>query len=259
MKADNDTVTCIPYRLFGSPDIYGQAQREPEQSINFVTCHDGFTLNDLVSYNAKHNEANGENNRDGAGANLSWNCGAEGPSDNPAVEELRNRMVKNFLTATLLSVGTPMLLMGDEVRRTQRGNNNGYCQDNEISWFDWSLLEKHPDIHRFVKTLIEIRHRRMGKMLHNLTLNQLLARSRIECHGVRLHQPDWSDQSHSLAIATSAVAVRLDVYLMLNAYWEPLRFELPPLPENESRPWRRWLDTFLEAPDDICIFSDAPR
>ena len=153
MKADNDTVKRIPYRLFGSPDIYGYAQREPEQSINFVTCHDGFTLNDLVSYNGKHNEANGENNCDGAGANLSWNCGVEGPSDDPAIERLRNRMVKNIFTVTLFSVGTPMLLMGDEVRRTQCGNNNGYCQDNEISWFDWSLLEKHRDIYRFVKTL----------------------------------------------------------------------------------------------------------
>jgi isoamylase len=258
MKADNDTVNRIPYRLFGSPDIYGHAQREPEQSINFVTCHDGFTLNDLVSYNGKHNEANGENNCDGVGANLSWNCGVEGPSDDPAIERLRNRMVKNLFTATLFSVGTPMLLMGDEIRRTQHGNNNGYCQDNEISWFDWSLLEKHRDIHRFVKMLIEIRHRRTEKIVPNLTLNQLLARARIECHGVRLHQPDWSNQSHSLAITLSAVAAGLDVYLMLNAYWEPLRFELPPVPEDESRPWRRSLDTFLEPPDDICAFSNAP-
>jgi isoamylase len=258
MKSDNGTVKRIPYRLFGSPDIYGPAQREPEQSINFVACHDGFTLNDLVSYIAKHNEANGENNRDGAGANLSWNCGVEGPSDDPAIEALRNRMVKNFLVATLLSVGTPMLLMGDEVRRTQRGNNNGYCQDNEISWFDWSLLEKHPDIHRFVKTLIEIRHQRKETLLRNLTLNQFLTRARIECHGIRQYQPDWSDQSHSLAIAASAVAVGLEIYLMLNAYWEPLTFELPPAPKDESRPWRRWLDTFLAAPDDICAFSNAP-
>jgi isoamylase len=258
MKADNGTVTRIPNRLFGSPDIYGRAEREPEQSINFVTCHDGFTLNDLVSYNAKHNGANGENSRDGADANLSWNCGIEGPSEDPAVEALRNRMVKNFAAFTLISVGTPMLLMGDEVRRTQRGNNNGYCQDNEISWFDWSLLEKHADIHRFVKTLIEIRHRRTETVLNNLTLNQLLARARIECHGLGLHQPDWSDQSHSLAISASAIAANLDVYLMLNAYWEPLRFELPPMPEAGLRPWRRWLDTFLESPDDICLFSDAP-
>lgn len=258
MKGDNHTVNSIPNRLFGSPDIYGQAQREPEQSINFITCHDGFTLNDLVSYNAKHNEANGENGRDGASTNLSWNCGVEGPSGDPAVEGLRNRMVKNFLAATLLSVGTPMLLMGDEIRRTQCGNNNGYCQDNEISWFDWSLLEKHADIHRFVKTLIEVRHRRAGSTLRNLTLNQLLALARIECQGIWLHQPDWSEQSHSFAITASAVEVGLDVYLMLNAYWEPLRFELPPVPHDESQPWRRWLDTSLQAPDDICTFSNAP-
>ncbi len=167
-------------------------------------------------------------------------------------------MVKNLFTATLFSVGTPMLLMGDEVRRTQRGNNNGYCQDNETSWFDWSLLEKHLDVHRFVKTLIEIRHRRTETILPNLTLNQLLARARIECHGVRLHEPDWGNQSHSLAISLSAIAANLDLYLMLNAYWEPLRFELPPVSEDELWPWRRCLDTFLEPPDDICTFSNAP-
>jgi isoamylase len=150
-----------------------------------------------------------------------------------------------------------MLLMGDEVRRSQRGNNNVYCQDNEISWFDWSLLEKHADIHRFVKTMIEIRRWWAGTTLENLTLNQLLARARIECHGVKLHQPDWSEQSHSLAITASAVTAHLDVCLMLNAYWEPLRFALPLVPEDKSRPWRRWLDTFLEPPDDICVFSNA--
>jgi isoamylase len=258
MKADNDTVTRIPYRLFGSPDIYGRAQREPEQSINFVTCHDGFTLNDLLSYNVKHNEVNGENNCDGMDANLSWNCGFEGPSDDPAIESLRNRMVKNFLALTLLSVGTPMLLMGDEVRRTQRGNNNAYCQDNEINWFDWSLLEKHREIYWFVKVLIEIRHRETERTLPNLTLNQLLARARLECHGVKLHRPDWSNQSHSLAISASAVSADLDLYLILNAYWEPLRFELPAFPEAGLGTWRRWLDTFLEAPDDICPISNAP-
>ena len=140
-------------RLLGSPEIYGHKEREAEQSVNFVTCHDGFTLNDLVSYNQKHNEANGEDNRDGANDNRSWNCGVEGPTDDPAIETLRNRQVKNFLTVTLLSLGMPMILMGDEVRRTQRGNNNAYCQDNEISWFDWTLLEKHADVHRFVTLL----------------------------------------------------------------------------------------------------------
>ena len=144
MKGDRGTVTRLARRLLGSPDLYGHKEREPEQSINFVTCHDGFTLNDLVSYNDKHNEANGEDNRDGTDFNLSWNCGVEGPTDDPAVERLRNRQVKNFLTLTLLSVGAPLVLMGDEVRRTQRGNNNAYCQDNEISWFDWRVLDGTP-------------------------------------------------------------------------------------------------------------------
>src|SRR5215467_5562191 len=139
LKGDNGSVRGVAARILGSPDIYGHKQREAEQSINFVTCHDGFTLNDLVSYNDKHNEANGENNRDGFDANLSWNCGVEGPTDDPKVEALRNRQIKNFFALELLSAGTPMLLMGDEVRRTQRGNNNAYCQDSEVSWFDWTL------------------------------------------------------------------------------------------------------------------------
>jgi isoamylase len=131
------TVRRLADRIVGSPAVYGHENREAEQSINFVTCHDGFTLNDLVSYNEKHNEDNGENNRDGTNDNRSWNCGVEGPTDDPAIERLRNRQVKNFFTVNLLSLGVPMILMGDEVRRTQHGNNNAYCQDNEISWFDW--------------------------------------------------------------------------------------------------------------------------
>ena len=175
LKGDNGSVSRVAARLLGSPDIYGHEEREAEQSINFVTCHDGFTLNDLVSYNHKHNEANGEDNRDGSDDNLSWNCGAEGPTDDPAVEALRNRQVKNFLALVLLAAGTPMLLMGDEVRRTQRGNNNAYCQDCDISWFDWSLLERHADIHRFVKALNAFRQRRdVVAEGAALSLNQLL-------------------------------------------------------------------------------------
>ena len=142
-RGEDGTVERFADRLLGSPSLYGHKQREPEQSINFVTCHDGFTLNDLVSYDHKHNEANGEDNRDGADDNRSWNCGVEGPTDDPAIEKLRNRQVKNFLAVTMLSQGMPMMLMGDEVRRTQGGNNNAYCQDNETSWFDWTLLAKH--------------------------------------------------------------------------------------------------------------------
>jgi len=133
---EEGSVGRLADRFLGSPEIYGHKEREAEQSVNFVTCHDGFTLNDLVSYNQKHNEPNGENNRDGANDNRSWNCGVEGPSDDPAIEKLRERQIKNFLAMTLLSLGVPMLLMGDEARRSQRGNNNAYCQDNETSWFD---------------------------------------------------------------------------------------------------------------------------
>jgi glycogen operon protein len=152
-RGEPGSVARVADRLVGSPEIYGHKLREAEQSVNFVTCHDGFTLNDLVSYDGKHNEANGEDNRDGANDNRSWNCGVEGPTDDPAVEGLRNRQVKNFLTVTLLSLGVPMILMGDEVRRTQRGNNNAYCLDDETSWFDWALLARHADVHRFVTLL----------------------------------------------------------------------------------------------------------
>jgi len=146
LKADDGTVRVLADRLAGSPDIYTAEEREPEQSINFVSCHDGFTLNDLVSYNAKHNEANGEANRDGSNDNRSWNRGVEGPTTDAAIEALRNRQVKNFLALTLLATGTPMLQMGDEVRRSQRGNNNAYCLDDETTWLDWSALERHADV-----------------------------------------------------------------------------------------------------------------
>jgi glycogen operon protein len=178
-------------RLLGSPAIYGHKEREVEQSVNFVTCHDGFTLNDLVSYNQKHNEANGEGNRDGTDDNRSWNCGAEGPSDDPALENLRNRQVKNFLTITMLSAGIPMILMGDEVRRTQFGNNNAYCQDNETSWFDWRLLAKHADVHRFV-TLLNARRRLRSTEIERqrISLNRLLRGANLTWHGVDVGQPD---------------------------------------------------------------------
>jgi isoamylase len=259
LKGDNGTVSTVATRLLGSPDIYGHKEREPEQSVNFITCHDGFTLNDLVSYNYKHNEPNGEDNRDGSDDNLSWNCGAEGPTDDQEIEALRNRQVKNFFTLELLAAGTPMLLMGDEVRRTQQGNNNAYCQDGEISWFDWSLLERHADIHRFVKLLNAFRQRRDvvaegGK----LSLNQLLQRAKIEWHGVALHRPDWSEHSHSLAFTLRSLRARFLLHGMLNAYWEPLTFEVPPVPAESEQTWRRCIDTALASPDDIYPWEKAP-
>jgi glycogen operon protein len=256
-RAEHGSVRRVADRIVGSPEIYGHKQREAEQSVNFVTCHDGFTLNDLVSYNGKHNEANGEDNRDGANDNGSWNCGVEGPTDDPAVERLRNRQVKNFLTVTLLALGVPMILMGDEVRHTQGGNNNAYCLDNEISWFDWTLVEKHADVHRFLKLLIEQRLLRTVEYERQRTsLTTLLAQADKAWHGVKLFQPDWGDASHSVALGAVLRKENLRFHLILNAYWEPLRFELPK-PEAGG-PWRRWIDTALDSPQDIMPWRTAP-
>jgi len=175
LRGENGFVGRFADRLLGSPAIYSHEEREAEQSVNFVTCHDGFTLNDLVSYDHKHNEANGEDNRDGTNDNRSWNCGVEGPTDDLTVEKLRSRQVKNFLTITMIAAGMPMILMGDEVRRTQLGNNNAYCQDNETSWFDWTLLASHRDVHRFVARLNEQRlSRGLESDGQSVSLNQLL-------------------------------------------------------------------------------------
>ncbi|ABQ25013.1 glycogen debranching protein GlgX [Geotalea uraniireducens] len=259
LRGDAGTVTRFASRLLASPDIYGHQEREPEQSINFVTCHDGFTLNDLVSYNRKHNEANGEENRDGTDLNLSWNCGGEGPSDDPAIEALRNRQVKNFLTVTLLALGAPMLLMGDEVRRTQWGNNNAYCQDNETGWFDWGLLEQHSDVRRFVRLLIDARLKRdLAVEDPDLTLNQLLRQARLEWHGVRLGRPDWGDNSHSIALTTWSLTGRFVFHLMVNAWRESLAFELPLVRKQPGVGWRRWLDTSLASPADIVPLDETP-
>ncbi|MBX9584244.1 MAG: glycogen debranching protein GlgX [Gemmataceae bacterium] len=245
-------------RLVGSPEVYGHKRREAEQSINFVTCHDGFSLNDLVSYDRKHNEANGEANRDGADDNRSWNCGAEGPTDDPAVEALRDRQVKNLLTVTVMSLGIPMIVMGDEVRRTQGGNNNAYCHDDPANWFDWSLVEKHADVHRFVKLLLA--RRLLRDITHEqqrVSLTEMLDRAHKEWHGVRLGQPDWGDGSHTLALGAELRHQPLAYHLILNAYWEPLDFELPPVPAGGGR-WRRWIDTSRQSPDDIGDWRAAP-
>jgi isoamylase len=257
-RSENGLVRRFADRFLGSQEIYGHKAREAEQSVNFVTCHDGFTLNDLVSYNQKHNEANGENNRDGANDNRSWNCGVEGPTNDPAIDRLRNRQVKNFLTVTMLSLGLPMFLMGDEVRRTQSGNNNAYCHDDEANWFNWSLVEKHADIHRFVKILIARRLLRDTKAeRQRMTLTQLISEGFTGWHGVKLHQPDWSDSSRSVAFSAQLADEGLSIFAIFNAYWEPLEFELPQVNCAESGAWRRWIDTFLEFPQDIVEWQRA--
>jgi glycogen operon protein len=246
-------------RLIGSPEIYLHKDREVEQSVNFVTCHDGFTLNDLVSYNDKHNEKNNEGNRDGSPDNRSWNCGVEGPTDDPQIEQLRNRQVKNFLTTTLISLGIPMITMGDEVRRSQRGNNNAYCQDNDTSWLDWTLLEKHAEVHRFASMLNQRRAMRtITPEKNRISLSALIAGARKTWHGVKRGAPDWSNDSHAFAFEAELRDEGLGVFLILNAYWEPLEFELPALPEDAVGPWCRWIDTALASPQDIVPWQSAP-
>ena len=257
-RSEDGMVPRLADRFLGSPEVYGHKKREAEQSVNFVTCHDGFTLNDLVSYEHKYNEANGDGNRDGSDDNRSWNCGVEGPTDDPAIQKLRNKQVKNFLTATLLAQGVPMVLMGDEVRRTQRGNNNAYCQDDETSWFDWGLLEKHADVHRFLKLLIARRLMRdTAAEQERKNLDQFLFEANKTWHGVKVGQADWSPSSHSLALSAELPKEKLMFYIAFNSYWEDLEFELPLLEQGTSSPWRRWIDTSLDSPDDIVEWSTA--
>ena len=183
----------------------------------------------------------------------------EGPTDDPSIERLRNRQVKNFLALTLLSVGAPILLMGDEVRHTQRGNNNAYCQDNDISWFDWTRLGKHADIHRFVRFLLLLRRRSpLAREASSLTLNEILCRARIAWHGIVLQSAGLErDESHSLAFTASTIDGLVPLHVIVNAYWGALAFDLPGAAKSEQG-WRRLIDTGLDSPDDICDGPDAP-
>ncbi len=249
-------VRSVADRMVGSPEIFGHDGRDVEQSVNFATCHDGFTLNDLVSYNDKHNEANSESNRDGANDNRSWNCGVEGPTDDPLIESIRARQIKNFFTLTMLSLGIPMFVMGDELRRTQGGNNNAYCQDNEISWLDWSLADRHADLHRFVSILCARRGvRDYEHERQRLSIHTLLGSAKLAWHGVKLGEPDWGDNSRSLAMSGFLKNEGMQLHLMLNAYWEPLVFELPVLPSGK---WQRWIDTGFDSPHDIAALNESP-
>ncbi len=254
LRGDPGMVGALAARLFGSPDLYQAEQREADQSVNFVTCHDGFTLNDLVSYDRKHNQGNLEDNRDGMDDNRSWNCGVEGPSDDPAVEALRARQVRNFLAVNLLSAGVPMIAMGDEARRTQGGNNNAWCQDGEISWLDWRLVARHADLVRFVKKMVAMRLAFDPSAEEDeVSLSEFLARSRVEWHGVHLGAPDWSAESRSLAVGFSALEGGARVHCIFNAFWEPLAFELPPAEGG----WRLLADTGLPPPDDARGWDEA--
>ncbi|MGR8942538.1 MAG: glycogen debranching enzyme, partial [Gammaproteobacteria bacterium] len=244
-----EAASCIA----GSSNLYADEDRLPCHSINFITCHDGFTLYDLVSYNGKHNEANGEDNRDGSDNNLSWNCGAEGETDNIEILALRQRQAKNLMSILFLSQGVPMILSGDEILHTQRGNNNTWCQDNELSWFDWSLVEKNADMLRFMKELIAFRRRHP-----NLNRDEFLTGGPVSgrglrdiaWHGYRLDEPLWFDYGAQYLAFTLAGLTdeEDDVHVILNMSERTIE---APLPQISGRKWYLALDTSLTGPDDI--------
>ena len=254
VRGDPGLVPRVAERLAGSADLYATSGREPFHSINFVTCHDGFTLRDLVSYDVKHNEENAEDSRDGSDENLSWNCGIEGDTGDPAVCALRLRQVKNVAALLFVSHGVPMLLAGDEFGRTQRGNNNAYCHDSPLSWIDWQLAEDNHDLLRFFRLLIALRRTQPALRRRSFELENPDGSPWLEWHGVHLGQPDWSWPSRSLAVFMRALKGQPGdhVYVIANAWWEPLDFELPPLA------WRRVVDTSLPAPYDIAPPYGAP-
>lgn len=257
VKGDTGTVNCLAARILASPDLYPELGIDVNRSVNFITCHDGFTLNDLVSYNIKHNEANNEHNRDGMDHNYSWNCGEEGPTADPEIEALRQRQIKNLLTILLMSQGTPMLLMGDEVRRTQGGNNNAYCQDSPISWFNWDDTQTYAGLLRFVQGLIQfIQTREIFSYERLLNVADTGDAPHIYWHGAYLHQADWGEDSHSLAFTLRHPQSGEHLYLALNAYWEPLTFELPHPGSNKG--WARVVDTALPSPEDFWPVAEAP-
>ncbi|MFI0241400.1 glycogen debranching protein GlgX [Streptomyces sp. NPDC016845] len=248
VKGEPGLVGELATRMAGSPDLY--QGRTSSASVNFITAHDGFTLADLVSYNDKHNEANGEDNNDGANDNNSWNCGDEGPSDSPHVRELRTRQMKNLLTILLTSQGIPMMLAGDEVGRTQLGNNNTYCQDNELSWFDWSLVETNAELLRFTRALIAFRHAHpvLRSSDHPTGTDRVgSGYPDVSWHGVRAWAPDWADHGRVLAMmrcgrhAKGGSVADEHVYVAVNAHWEAHDLELPALPDGQR--WHLFADT----------------
>ena len=238
-------------RLLGSPDMYEERGHEMQQSINFVTCHDGFTLNDLVSYSERHNLENGEDGRDGHATTHSFNHGVEGPTDDPEIERLRRRQIKNFLAILFLSQGTPMLLAGDEMARTQRGNNNAYCQDNDTSWVDWRRLDQYAEIHRFTKAMIAFRKAHPGLRRRKYLIGwdgRAAVTTRVRWHGVELDQPDWSESSRTLALTLTRAADDVALHIVLNAHDAPLSFAVPP--SSSRRRWWRAIDTAQASPAD---------
>ena len=253
VRGDPGLVGEVATRMSGSADLYEHDGRLPGNSINFVTCHDGFTLHDLVTYNEKRNEANGEDNRDGGNDNLSWNCGVEGETDDPDILRLRRRQARNFMAILFLSQGVPMMRAGDEVLHSQLGSNNVYCQDNALAWFDWQLVETHRDMLRFVRELIALRKRHPSlRRQRFLTGRPAPGASMpdITWHGERLHEPPWQDPDARL-LAFTLAGTRVDeapLHVILNMSGDARAVAVPAL---EGYVWHRALDTELAPPNDI--------
>ena len=265
LKGEAGLATEVAARVEGSPDLYAVEGRGTTASINFITCHDGFTLMDLVSYDGKHNEANGEDNRDGSDDNYSWNCGAEGPTGDEGINATRRRQMKNAVALLMTSQGIPMILMGDEIGRTQRGNNNAYCHDNEINWMDWRLLEENAEVFRFFKRCIAFR--KAHPVLRNdahLQRRDLVGSGYpdVSWHGVKAWQPDWSEASRTVAFMLDGAHARRgtvrddDVYVAANTHWEAHEFELPRL--GEDRRWHVFANTGAAHPHDVWDVGSEP-
>ncbi len=255
VKGDMGLAGEVATRIAGSSDMYGDSGRKPYHSVNFVTSHDGFTLADLVSYNEKHNYENGENNRDGHSNNISWNCGVEGPTDKVSVLKLRIRQMKNFFAILLISQGTPMFVAGDEFARTQKGNNNAYCQDNEISWVNWDFKEKNNGLFRFVRELINFRKKHHQLRRETFFTGQAVdprGLPDISWHGTKLNKPDFSPSSKRLAFMISGDT---DIYVAINPSYRRAKFELPLL---QNKDWYVKADTYNNPPDDIYYDGDEP-
>jgi glycogen operon protein len=261
-KGDGGKIGDFAWRLTGSSDLYGGSGRRPYASVNFITAHDGFTLHDLVSYNDKHNEANGEDNRDGNDNNVSWNCGAEGPTDDAEILRLREQQKRNMLATLLLSQGIPMIVAGDEIGRTQGGNNNAYCQDNEISWLDWDLDAPRRALGEFTRRMIAFRHahpvfrRRdffQGRALHGSDIKDI---AWLKPDGAEMSDEEWNDDfARCLGVYFSGASlndtdargrpiVDGSFLVLFNAHHETIGFHLPEM--NGALEWMRRIDTALD-------------
>ncbi len=247
IKGTEGSVGYFATRLGGSQDLYGRG-RLPSHSINFVTCHDGFSLNDLVSYNDKHNENNGEDNRDGDNNNLSWNCGAEGATDDEKIIELRVRQRKNFHVALMVSQGVPMLLMGDEYGHSKNGNNNTWSHDSRLNWFQWDTLEENPSFFRFYQHMIAFR-----KAHPILSRSRFLQEKDVIWHGVKPEEADWSVSNRFIACSLPDTIHKYVLYIAFNAFHEEVEIELPKV----DHPWRQHVYTFLPSPQDIVEEKEA--